>query len=283
MSDQVDLGARLRGMAAREARAALEAEAGNGAPGSSDIELAELPLAAIETVECLFQPRQIAEHHVSGMVKTVKSGGALPALLVFQVGRLVALLDGHHRREAYRRVKFHKPVPVEWFKGDLDAAIAEAGARNCQDKLPMSAAERMDFAWKLVRLGGLSKAQIARATAAGDGQVATMRRALRALNAEDAEAADAYPTWRQARDAVTGKGGWTMLTESEREARMEAQAREWTRRMGRAVGTKFANNPEIAAMALADLLGRKLPDVMHFLRDHVGDMGLEEDEANHDF
>lgn len=284
MSEPVSpLGRLPRFLTAAEARTCLGTEATAGTRAGQDRQASALSLSAIETVECLFQPREIAEHHVTGMIKTVKAGGNLPALLVYWTGARAVLLDGHHRREAYRRAKAADAVPVEWFKGDLDAAIVEAGARNCRDKLPMSATERMDFAWKLVRLGAHSKAEIVEATAAADGQVATMRRVLRALQADGPEAAEDFPRWRKAREAVKGKGDWTMLTESERDARKEAQAREWTRRMGRAVGTKFANNPEIAAMALADLLGRKLPDVLRFLKDHVGEADLEEEDGNHDF
>ena len=92
------------------------------------------------------------------------------------------LLDGHHRREAYRRARVTTAVPVEWFKGDLDAAIVEAGARNCQEKLPMSNADRMNFAWRLVKLGTLSKAAMRKA--AGSVRAATVGRVLTALRPE---------------------------------------------------------------------------------------------------
>ena len=87
----------------------------------------------------------------------------------------------------------------------------------------------------------------------------------------------------KAKEAAEGKKGWTRMTEAEINDRMTQQAREWTRRMGKAVGTTFAKNPEIAAMALADLLGRKLPDVMRFLKDHVSKDDLDEGADGDDF
>jgi hypothetical protein len=74
------------------------------------------------------------------------------------------------------------------------------------------------------------------------------------------------------------------MTEDEIRDRMDAQAREWVRRIGNEVGTKMANNPEIAAMALADVFGRKLPDVVRFLlQDHVSKEELGEEALDGDF
>jgi hypothetical protein len=283
MSERTNAPDPLRALSAAEARAQLAEEVAAGTGAGEGRKAKALALSAIETVECLFQPREIAEHHVTSMVKDVKAGACLPPLLVYWTGARAVLLDGHHRKEAYRRAKHPAALPVEWFTGSLDEAIAEAVARNCQEKLPMTGPQRANAAWKLVTFNGLSKAQIARSTAVSERQVAVMRQARKAL--EEAQAGDAenYRTWREAREAVRGSGGWTMMTTDEREARMEAQAREWTRRMGKAVGTAFANNPEIAAMALADLLGRKLPDVIGFLRQHISKDDLEEEEVEGDF
>jgi hypothetical protein len=204
--------------------------------------------------------------------------------LVYWTGARVVLLDGHHRREAYRRAKVADAVPVEWFVGGLDAAIAEAGARNCQDKLRMTTPERMNFAWRLVTLTKLSKADVRRASGAGDGQIALMKRVKKELEKEEPGAAERYRTWRQAQDAVKGREGWTGMDEDELKDRMAAQAKEWTRRMGQAVGTKLADSPEIAAMALAGLLGRKLPDVVSFLlREHITEDQRDEWRMEDDF
>ena len=181
MGEQTNALAPLRSLSAAEARARLAEEMAAGTGAGEGRKAKMLPLTAIETVESLFQPREIAEHHVTGMVKDLKTGDSLPPLLVYWTGKRAVLLDGHHRREAYLLAKKPEGVPVEWFSGSLDAAIAEAGAHNCQDKLAMSTPQRMNFAWRLVKLGTLSKAEMRKAAAVGDGEIAVMRRVLGTL------------------------------------------------------------------------------------------------------
>lgn len=262
----------LCGLSAADALARLEAEQAEGGQVDDGKATAALPPSAIETVEALFQPRALAEHHLSGVVAAVKAGRTLPPLLVYRVGARVVLLDGHHRLEAYRRVRVATAVPVEFFKGTLQEAVLAARKANSTDKLPMSGRERLDDAWGLVKLGKHSKTQIVEALNVGEGTVAAMRRALKALGVE---AADDCETWREARQQAEGKDGWTKMTEDEREARLAMIAEDWTRRIGKAVGSKMADNPELAAMALERYFGRRLPEVFRHLKDFVSEVDAE--------
>ena len=276
MTDQPAISRRICDMTASEAIALLEVEAeGQANPSTAErpATVAALPVSAIDVVEALFQPRPVAEWHISPMISAIKAGRGLPPLLVYRVGSRTLLLDGHHRREAYRRAKFAKPVPVEFFEGTPREAVLEARARNSTPKLPMSGAERMNDAWRLVKLGGLSKAQISKAANVSDGIVATMRRALKTLSTEDAEGCR---TWREARDRAQGKEGWTAMKDNEREARLEAIAEDWTSRLGRTFGTKLSRQPEIAAKALADYFGRNLPEMVRYLREHLPEADADE-------
>jgi hypothetical protein len=257
-----------------DALARLEAEAAEDGRADDSAATAALPPTAIEVVESLFQPRAIAEHHLSVIVAAVKAGRTIEPLLVYRVGARVVLLDGHHRLEAYRRARVTIPIPVKFFKGTLQEAVLAARKANSTPKLAMSPAERANDAWRLVKLGKdkFSKPQICDAANVSDSLVAAMRRALKALGAE---AANDCETWREARQQAEGKEGYTDMTESEREARLAMIAEDWARRIGKAVGSKMANNSELAAMALERYFGRRLPDVFHHLKGYVSEAGAD--------
>lgn len=259
-------------LSAADALARLEAEMAEGGQVDDSAATATLPPSAIEVVEALFQPRTIAEHHLSAIIAAVKAGRTIEPLLVYQVGARVVLLDGHHRLEAYQRSRAAIPVPVKFFNGTLQEAVLAARKANSAPKLAMSPAERANDAWRLVKLWRFTKSQICDAANVSDLLVAAMRRALKALGAE---AASDCETWREARQQAEGKEGWTGMTESERDARLAMIAEDWARRLGKAVGSKMANNPELAAMALGRYFGRRLPDVFHRLRDYVSEEPTE--------
>lgn len=270
----------LRYLSPIEALAWIDAEFGRaGERREQEAKHTTLPIAAIEVAENLFQPRAIAEWHLTGLVAAVKSKRTLPPLLVYRVGKRAFLLDGHHRLEAYRRARVDDPVPVEFFQGSPAEAVLAARKANSEPKLPMSVTERHDDAWRLVKLGRHSKSEIQGAANISHGSVAAMRVALSALGQEEAEGCR---TWREAREKAKGKEGWTALNDDERQARLDALAEDWTRRLGKTFGTKLSGNPEVAANALAGYFGRRLPEIMRHLRDHIGrdEWDAEADESD---
>ena len=114
-----------------------------------------LPRGEITPLPALFQPRQLAEHHLGALQRAIEAGGALEPILVWRAGTRTFLLDGHHRIEAYGRAGFTSEIPVRFFEGDAVAALVEAGKANSRAKLPMDTQERMNFevvpVWRAVR------------------------------------------------------------------------------------------------------------------------------------
>ena len=210
MDDIMNTTGPLRDFLAVEALAWIEANAATiGGPANFP---AVLPVAEIESVEPLFQPRPFDEQHAMEIAAAIKAGRNVGPLLVYAVGSRVLLLDGHHRLEAYRAAGVAAPVPVEFFAGTPKDAVLAARARNSPTKKAMSKMDRLNAAWVLVKLDQHTKAAICDATLASKGSVDAMRKTLRTLGSE--EAADCK-TWWQARRRVDSKTGGKDLTESE--------------------------------------------------------------------
>jgi ParB-like nuclease domain len=121
-----------------------------------------LRVAEIKQVPEVFQPRgqTLDEHHVQTLVRAIGNHRILDPVLVIQLGQAAYLIDGHHRLEAYAVAGIDVPIPIEHFLGSLEDAILEAGRTNSKAKLPMSQQDRLNFAWRLVRMGSYSKKNI---------------------------------------------------------------------------------------------------------------------------
>ncbi|MCB9948196.1 MAG: ParB N-terminal domain-containing protein [Rhodospirillaceae bacterium] len=223
-----------------------------------------LPTSAIETMPALFQPRQIDEQHLGKLRRAVGVHGELEPILILQAGSSPIVIDGHHRLEAYRWAGVEEPVPVRYFYGSLEEAILEGGQANSKDKLPMTTQQRMDYAWRLVLLDHYSYSQMVNASGVSKSQLANMRKVLRRLGRE----ATQYERWWQAKGAADGNAmsGWQ---QDDIETWKDAQADNYAERLGKHFGTKLANNPEIAAMALVRHFGRKLDELVRHLEPHV--------------
>lgn len=239
-----------------------------------------LPRGAITLLPKLFQPRQLAEHHLGALQRAIEAGGALEPILVWRAGTRTFLLDGHHRIEAYGRAGFTGEIPVRFFEGDAVAALVEAGKANSRAKLPMDTQERMNFAWRLVTLKELSKRQIHEAASISDGQVGAMRRTLKALE----DAGTTPPSgWWQALSMSRGEA-WKPLNDEERQTWVEEQAQHYADRLGRTFSNKLVTNTEIAAEALRLHFGRRLEELLGEFREEIYElMDRWEEEKNYDF
>jgi hypothetical protein len=233
-----------------------------------------LPLANIRRVPALFQARTGEEddRHVAELARAVKTAKTLEPLLVMQIGRQVYLLDGHHRWLAYEQAGICDAVPVTYFEGTVDEAVLAAGRANTRAKLPMIAQERQNFAWRLVLLGSYSKAQTAEASGVSERQVAVMRQVKKTLGAP----AHDYTSWWQARREAHGRDG--QMSDEDREVWKEERAADYADRIGKACGPKFRNNAEVAAMALERYFGRRLGDMLGYLRDYFPEEFTDPDE-----
>lgn len=237
----------------------------------------QLPIKAIATEVDLFQPRGLVENHVHDLTRVAKSGRLFDPLLVIQIGRTPYLVDGHHRRKAYLRAKVEGPVPVTYFEGSVEEAVLEAGRANSKAKQPMMNAERQNFSWRLVRMGGYSKRQVAEAAGVSVRQVATMREVLKKLGDEAFD----HDSWWKARRVASGGSTISFESDEEREAWLDARASDLARRMRKEFKNKLITNPELGARAISIYCGRKLPELLVELRHYAPED--EPDESLSDY
>ncbi|WP_185984115.1 ParB/RepB/Spo0J family partition protein [Aureimonas mangrovi] len=231
-----------------------------------------LPLADIETMPALFQVRELYDQHAEDIARALRDGAEVPPLLVLRAGRRVIVIDGHHRLEAHRLAGKLAAVPVVGFEGTLREAVLEACARNSVTKLPMTAGERQDAAWRYVCLGVGSKAQIAKASGSSTATVARMREVAKRLGPEAFETRSWWHAMRLDREAERGD-----QTEEDRLVWIEATAQRYADTMARTFGKKLTGNAEIAARAMAIHFGRRLESVVQ----HLGEWLPDEREGDY--
>ncbi|MGN6237883.1 DNA-binding protein [Dyella sp.] len=122
-----------------------------------------VPLAGIETDEAL-QPRtrdvvaardrhrldEASELHIARMrddLAAFPSKEAEP-LLVAEVGGRQLLVDGHHRKEAYRQAR-RSVAPVRLLRLSMDEAVLVSKLVNCEGvKLPLHPEQAKEAAWQ---------------------------------------------------------------------------------------------------------------------------------------
>jgi len=100
----------------------------------------------------------IDRDHVRSLEAAIRSKAPVPPILVWKDGRRtddkLVLLDGRHRIEAYARVAPGMPMQALIFEGDLRDAVKTANVAHSKVKLSLTQSERMDMAWRMVRLDG---------------------------------------------------------------------------------------------------------------------------------
>jgi hypothetical protein len=94
-----------------------------------------------------------SDDHIFELAKATQSTGALEPILVFPVEDKYYVMDGHHRLAAYITAGWKDGIPAIVFNGSLDEAVREALRRNSKNKLPMTAKDRREAAWRLVKQG----------------------------------------------------------------------------------------------------------------------------------
>ena len=246
----------------------LEQETGERVRGGEGLML----VTAITTLDNLFQPRTLTSWHVDDLMRAVKTKRVVAPLLVLRIGERGFLLDGHHRLAAYKRVDAKQRVPCEFWDGSVAAAVLEARRRNSETKLAMSTTQKLDDAWKLVKMvkagaakaGGkieyhFSKAEIVAASDVAKGTVGNMRKALETIGREEARTITA---WEAARKLASGKAGRAgTMTADEMEERKRQMVEDWVGRLRRAFGEKFGKDTELTADVLHRYLGPKTEPV----------------------
>ena len=240
-------------------------------------------MAASALVEIeLFQVRAgIFTAHVESLDRALAQDGDLQPLLVLRRGGQVFLIDGRHRKRAYEQAGRGNSIPVVEFLGTPQEALLEGQRVNKLHTLAMTKDERMDCAWKLVKLdaSGACRYTLKQIAAAGisERQVTFIRRVLREL-----ENGFEHARWKTAQRAHSKAPG-REYTEDEIEEMMEAEATALADRMVRVFGTRYADKPEILARAIEQYAGRRTPELVRILAERSGDDGGDGADEFFDF
>ena len=138
----------------------------------------------------VFQPREFSYggrevdgKHVRKLATAISNTGELDPIAVVKLWRgQWYVVDGHHRLAAYQQLKWKDPLKCVWLGGArLRNVLAEALKANVKTSLPLDNTTRQNAAWRYTLLGGMSKAEIARACNISESQVANMRRVEKAF------------------------------------------------------------------------------------------------------
>jgi hypothetical protein len=193
-------------------------------------------------------------------MRIIEVEGELDPVTVIKLSGRWVCVDGHHRREAYTRLKRQDPIKAKWFPGDVREALDHAVKSNEVVKLEIADGDRYEVAWQRVVLGWGSKAAIARIAHVSERLVGNMR-AVKILYEKD----DAFGRqFRKDLGAQLSQVTWTRakmtrdgITPGQIDKHEEAVklAKVLTSRMH----SKLSEDPEVTARALA-LYDRYLPE-----------------------
>jgi hypothetical protein len=208
--------------------------------------------------------------HVRALARVLRNTGKLDPILLWNergpegepTGRLV-LLDGAHRLAAYRTTepRFHNQgVPAIVMDGDWTTARLKAAGGNTKETLPLTANERADLAWSMVRdpMFTGSKVQIAGATGVSAPTVARMRSRWKRMQETAQEASGHW--WRDRHDSNTGQETAPMIDHAKREADIETAKALVQQALGRWLRTDV----EAIAETLERALGSRFKDAAEF-------------------
>ena len=234
---------------------------------------------ALEELE-LFEVRAgVSSFHVESLARALSQDGDLQPVLIIRRGGRAILIDGRHRKQAYEQSGRGDSIPVVEFQGSPQEALLEGQKLNKRHILAMTKDERMNCAWKLVKLDAANACRftLRQIMAAGvsRGQVTTMRKVLREL-VDGCE----HMTWKAAMRAYSKKPQreWT---DEEIEEMNEAQAQEAADKFARTHGTRLADRPEVMARMIEIYTGRRIGEVVRILNERNGNE--EEDDEFADF
>jgi ParB-like chromosome segregation protein Spo0J len=259
--------------AAERAAALLEAERTLVPPKADENTTLFLRPDEIETRPSLFQQREVAfgqkretdKDYVEKLKKRVKLVGELDPIPVVKLGNAWVVIDGHHRRTAYKELEWQEPVKCTWFTGTAREAMDASMGENKKLHYEPPWQDRHEGAWQRVLIGGWKRDQIRATCAVGPGLITAMRKALELYqNKRGAKAkkfrealARGYSadirkcSWAAVKDALGDAEGPTRRTREE-----QAQALAMLLRDRLPLLKK--EDPEIIAMAL-QRYDRKLP------------------------
>lgn len=232
-----------------------------------------------------YRENEVENHHVEDLANLIRQGRPVDPLDVWkddETGELV-VIDGHHRHAAFKRTTTAKKVPIVIWQGSIEDARLHALQENAKARLPMTATEKSNAAWKLVCFKTddaqpkplYSKARVVKTTGVSEGTVASMRRKLRQLESSDDP--EVPETWQGALALLKGRQR-EELDEDEREALIQ----ERTARLDEKVGKEIATMADIQFDAVARMLEKRLGSKVRNLADWWRDVDAVGDECEED-
>jgi hypothetical protein len=200
-----------------------------------------------------------SDDHIFGMAQALhRQRTPLTPIIVFPVGDVFYVMDGHHRLAAYDTARWTKAIPAQVYQGSLDAAWRSALGRNSRDKLPMSKEDKTSAAWRIVKKNDPrdSIASTANLSQVSESTVDNMRKVWRTIN--DGKHGDPKElqalTWGMARMRAAGREDWAELEDwREQEANKLVDALHRAKLIGR-----LTKSTDILALVL-EKLGEGLP------------------------
>lgn len=237
------------------------------------------------TIDPSFQFRHAGtdKGHVRGLARVLQTVGELDPILVWQerdgngepTGRLI-LLDGGHRLAAHASARGSRGgVPARVLNGDREEAMMAAVQANSRESLTLSAQERMDAAWRLVRLPGrrITVKTIAGVAAVAPRTVDNMRKRWAVMVAAGGEPSGHW--WRDRQDDLPAMDDRPEMTDKERRQRIE----EVSTRLREALGKLPWQDEQLAAEALLAAVG--VLKLRHMTEHVFGGDEFAEDEDYH--
>lgn len=231
--------------------------------------------------------RVLNETHIHDLHKALTNRGDLDPITVVALEedgkRILVVVDGHHRLEAYKASKQHDTIPYRILKGGIKEALVEAGLGNTKAKLPTTNMERMNYAWRLVRLNAenevkLTAKEIASTASISERNVFNMRKTYK----ETDEVGRELEQWWQVLQHIQGKEQ-VMLSHEAMEEWLDLQAAKYSERLGKQFGDKLSGNPEMFARVIHRHSGRGAVSVYEGLGGLVGEELQELADAEEEF
>ncbi|HEX5439171.1 MAG TPA: ParB/RepB/Spo0J family partition protein [Gemmatimonadaceae bacterium] len=117
-------------------------------------------LTTLHVAPKVFQPRDLQEQswkkeqHIRNLVSAIRQGAALDPIVVFPIAGARIVVDGHCRLLAYQQAGRRGKVPVQYLRGSFADALLFSAEANSKDKLPLTKAEKLEAAWRLVLYDG---------------------------------------------------------------------------------------------------------------------------------
>ena len=270
-------------MSLSEGLAILKRHIANSQQTTAEID--SLHLGSIRLLQPVFQRRRFeegtastSEDHVRTLLEAIFTSGSrhLDPITVWFSGQEWFVLDGHHRTLAYQRANKQGKlrsleIPVEVFRGTLGQAMSEAVRLNSKDKLPMTKSDKLNSAWVLNLMGGVSKSEVSAVAKVSPSTVANMRQRIREIQASDPSMTSEVlmnMSWEEAQ-----RIGQEIFKRDDEWA--EKIAAEWAKRLARNFGSKLRQQPAIHARAIEIYSERHVRELLREWRDLVTEMGDE--------